>query len=53
MDTAIRALKLETNKRERPNVPCYSSSAGSSQKGLNAPIPKALGLLSFEVRNVR
>ena len=48
MNTAIRALKLETNKRERPNVPCYSSSAGSSQKDLDAPIPKELGLPSIE-----
>ena len=53
MDTAIRTLRLETSKRGRPNTPSHSSSAGSSQKDLNAPIPKELGLPSLEGGNVR
>ena len=48
MDTAIRPLKLESSKRGRPNAPCHSNSAGSSQRDLNAPIPKELGLPSLE-----
>ena len=40
MDTAIRTLRLETSKRGRPNAPSHPTPAGSSQKGLNAPIPK-------------
>ena len=48
MDTTIRTLKLETSKRERPYVPCCPSSAGSSKRDLDAPIPKELGLPSFE-----
>ena len=48
MDTAIRTLKPETSKRRRPNTPCCPSSAGSSQKDLDAPIPKELGLPSLE-----
>ena len=48
LDTAIRALRIETNKRGRPNTPHHPSSAGSSQKDLNAPIPKELGLPSLE-----
>ena len=31
MDATIRTLRLETSKRGRPNAPCHSSSAGSSQ----------------------
>ena len=27
-----------------PNAPCHPSSAGSSQRDFNAPIPKELGL---------
>ena len=48
LDTAIRALRIETSKRGRPNTPHHPSSAGSSQKDLNAPIPKELGLPSLE-----
>ena len=48
MDTAIRTLRPETSKRGRPNTPRYPSSAGSSQKDLNAPIPKELGLPTLE-----
>ena len=48
LDTAIRTLKIETSKRRRPNTPRRPSSAGSSQKGLDAPIPKELGPLSLE-----
>ena len=40
MDTIIRTLRLETSKRGRPKTPCYPNSAGSSQRDLNAPIPK-------------
>jgi len=48
MGTAIRNLRLETSKRGKPNAPCHPSSAGSSQKDLDAPIPKELGLPSLE-----
>ena len=48
MDTAIRTLRLETSKRGRPNTPRHLHSAGSSQKDLDAPIPKELGLPSLE-----
>ena len=42
MDTTIRTLRPETNKRGRPNTPRHPSSAGRSQKDLDAPIPKEL-----------
>ena len=48
MDTAIRTLRPEASKRGRPNAPHRASSAGSSQRELDAPIPKELGLLSLE-----
>ena len=48
LDTALRTLRLETSKRGRPNTPHCPSSAGSSQKDLDAPIPKELGLPSLE-----
>ena len=48
MDTAIRTLRLETSKRGRPNNHQHPSSAGSSQKDLDTPIPKELGLPSLE-----
>ena len=48
MDTAIRTMRLETSKRGRPNDPHCSSSAGSSQRDLDAPIPKEVGLPSLE-----
>ena len=48
MDTAIRTLKLETSKKGRTNTPRHPSSAGSSQKDLEDPIPKELGLPSLE-----
>ena len=48
MDTAIRTLRLETSKRGRPNTPRHPSSAVGSQKDLDAPISKELGLLYLE-----
>ena len=48
MDTTTRTLRLETRKRGRPNAPCHPSSAGSSQRDLDASIPKELGLPSLE-----
>ena len=48
MDTAIRTLRLETSKRGGPNALHHPSSAGSSQRDLNAPISKELGLPSLE-----
>ena len=48
MDTTIRTLRLETSKRGRSNAPHCPSSAGSSQRYLDAPIPKELGLPSLE-----
>ena len=48
MDTALRTLKPKTSKRGRPNTPRRPSSPGSSQKDLDAPIPKELGLPSLE-----
>ena len=44
MDITIRTLRLETSKRGRSYTPRHPNSAGSSQKDLNAPIPKELGL---------
>ena len=46
MDTAIRTL--ETSKRGQPNSPRHASLAGSSQRDLDAPIPKELGLPSLD-----
>ena len=48
MDTAIRTLRLEISKRGRPKGPLCPSSAGSSQRDLNTPTPKELGLASLE-----
>ena len=48
MDTAIRTPRPETSKRGRPNAPCHPSSTGYSQKDLDSPIPKELGLPSLE-----
>ena len=48
MHTAIRTLRPETSKRGRPNVPRHPSSAGSSQRDHDTPIPKEWGLLSLE-----
>ena len=48
MDTAIRTLRPETSKRGRPNAPHHPSSAGSSQRGLDAPTSKEPGLPSLE-----
>jgi len=53
MDTAIRTLRLESSKRERPNTPHHPSSTGSSQKDLDTPIPKEFVLPSLEGGNVR
>ena len=36
------------SKRGRPTAPCCPSSAGSSQRDLDSPIPKELGLPSLE-----
>ena len=47
-DTTSMTLRPETSKKERPNAPCHPNSAGSSQRDLNAPIPKELGLPSLE-----
>ena len=47
MDTAVKTLRPETSKRVRPNAPHCPSSAGSSQRDLDAPIPKELGLPSL------
>ena len=48
MDIAIGTLRPETSKRGRPNTPGHPSSAGSSQKDLDAPIPNELGHPSLE-----
>ena len=48
MDADIRTLRHEINKKWRPNTPRYPSSAGSSQKDLDTPIPKELRLPSLE-----
>ena len=48
MDTSIRTLRHETRKRGRPNAPHSPRSAGSSQRDLEAPIPKELGLPSLQ-----
>ena len=48
MDTTVRTLRLETSKRGRPNGPHNPISAGSSQKYLDAPLPKEVSLPSLE-----
>ena len=48
MDTTVRTLRPESSKRGRPNNPHGSSSAGSSQKDRDTPIPKEFGLPSLE-----
>ena len=48
MDTALRTLRLETNKRGRPKAPCRPSSTGGSQRDHDAPIPKEPVLPSHE-----
>ena len=48
MDTTMRTLRPETSKWARPSAPYHPSSAGSSQKDLDTPIPKELGLPSLE-----
>ena len=48
MDTTVRTLRLETSKKERPSALHHPSSAGSSQRELDAPIPKELGLPSLK-----
>ena len=56
-DTTLMAESEEELKsflmRGRSNTPRCPSSARSSQKDLDAPIPKELGLASLEGRNVR
>ena len=39
---------LETSKRRRPNAPRCPSLAGNSQRDLNTPIPKELGISTLE-----
>ena len=48
MDTDIRTLRLENSKRGRPKAPRHPSSAESSQRHLDGPTPKELGLPSLE-----
>ena len=48
MNTTVRILRLDISNRGKPNAPRHPSSAGSSQRDLNAPVPKELGLLSLE-----
>ena len=48
MEMAIRTPRLESNKRGRPNTPRSPNSTGNSQKDLDAPIPKELGLPSLD-----
>ena len=48
MDADIRTLRREINKKGRPNAPHHPSSAGSSQRDLDIPIPKESGLPSLE-----
>ena len=43
MDTGIRTQGLRL-ARGGPNAPLHPSSAGSSQRDLNDPTPKELGL---------
>ena len=50
MGTTIRTLRLETSKRGRPSALHHPSSAGSSQRILDLPVPKELGLLSLKRR---
>ena len=48
MGTATRTLRLETSNRGRPNAPRHPSSAGSSHRDHDVPIPKELSLPSLE-----
>ena len=48
MDTTIRTLSLETSKTGRSNAPHHPSAAESSQRELDIPIPKELGLPFLE-----
>ena len=48
MDTTIRTLRLDISNMGRPKAPRLPSSAGSSQRDLDAHIPKELGLPSLE-----
>ena len=41
-------LRLESSKRGRPSAPHCPSSAGSSQRDIDIPIPKESGLPSLE-----
>ena len=50
MNTAIRTLRLVTSKRGMSNSPRCPSSARSSQRALDTPIPKELGLPSLQGR---
>ena len=44
----MRTLRPDASKAGRPNTPRRPRSAGSSQKDLDALIPKDLGLPSLE-----
>ena len=48
MDTTMRTSRPETSKRREAQCHSPSQFAGSSQKDLNSPIPKELGLPSLE-----
>ena len=48
MDSTIRTLRPQTNKRGRPDAPCCPISAGSNQRDFDAPIPQELSLPSLE-----
>ena len=48
MDTTVRTLRESLSKKGRPDAPYHPSSAGSSQRELDAPTPKELGLPSLE-----
>ena len=48
MDTTMRTLRPETSKWGRRSAPHHPSSAESSQRNLDDPIPKELGLLSLK-----
>ena len=50
MDTTIRTLRLDINKRGNPKASRPPSSAGSIQRDLDVPIPKKFGLPSLERR---
>jgi len=48
MDTGIRALRLETSKKGRPDAPHHPSSARSNKRDHNFPLPKESDSQSIE-----